>query len=137
MNLHSYTNMTPTSTTGTQMFHPDWGERVRWAFWNLQATKSYDYMHPPPYTHTHTQVDPGSDSSESSNSGVGEAREIPFNQDPSLHAVDALAFDSALRELRGVLGEDVSEDLLRDLLLAADMDTNRAVNYYFNTQGSI
>ena len=94
---------------------------------------------PPPLTpsHTHTQVDPGSDSTESSNSEVGEAREIPFNQDPSLHAVDALAFDTALRELRGVVGDDVSEDLLRDLLLAADMDTNRAVNYYFNTQGSI
>ena len=83
------------------------------------------------------KFDPGSDSTESSNSEVGEAREIPFNQDPSLHAVDALAFDTALRELRGVVGDDVSEDLLRDLLLAADMDTNRAVNYYFNTQGSI
>ena len=101
---------------------------------------AHTYIHPPPsppHIHTHTQVDPGSDSTESSNSEVGEAREIPFNQDPSLHAVDALAFDTALRELRGVVGDDVSEDLLRDLLLAADMDTNRAVNYYFNTQGSI
>ena len=98
----------------------------------------HTHIHPPSHpSHTHTQVDPGSDSTESSNSEVGEAREIPFNQDPSLHAVDALAFDAALRELRGVVGDDVSEDLLRDLLLAADMDTNRAVNYYFNTQGSI
>ena len=63
-------------------------------------------------------------------------RGSPFNQDPSLHVADALAFDTALRELRGVVGDETSEDLLRDLLLAADMDINRAVNYYFNTQGS-
>ena len=63
-------------------------------------------------------------------------RGSPFNQDPSLHVADALAFDTALRELRGVVGDEVSQELLRDLLLAADMDVNRAVNYYFNTQGS-
>ena len=96
--------------------------------WNLQAVQLYVH------TRINTQVDPNSDSSDSSNCGVGETRGSPFNQDPS---ADALAFDTALRELRGVVGEEASEDLLRDLLLAADMDINRAVNYYFNTHAGI
>ena len=94
--------------------------------------RGQDYVH----TRINTQVDLDSDSSDSSNRGVEEMRGSPFNQDPSLHVTDTLAFDTALRELRGVVGDEASEDLLRDLLLAADMDINRAVNYYFNTQGS-
>ena len=38
-------------------------------------------------------------------------------------------------ELRGIVGDDASDELLRDLLLAADCDVNRAANYFFNTQG--
>jgi hypothetical protein len=32
-----------------------------------------------------------------------------------------------------VLGPDIDDDVLSDLLLMADMDINRAVNYYLNT----
>ena len=87
------------------------------------------------YTHTHcTQLEHSSDSSDSS--GSGGPQEVPYGLDPSLHAPDALAFNAALVNLRGVVGEEASEDLLRDLLLAADMDVNRAVNYYFNTSST-
>ena len=44
-----------------------------------------------------------------------------------------MAFQAALSELKGVVGEEAPEDLLKDLLLAADCDVNRALNYYFNT----
>ena len=62
MNLHSYTNMTPTSITGTQMFHPDWEERVRWALADMGSSSdqvlrlyAHTYIHPPhPLTYTHT-----------------------------------------------------------------------------------
>lgn len=39
-------------------------------------------------------------------------------------------FETALVELRGIVPE-ASEEVLRDLLLAADCDVNRALNYYF------
>ena len=44
-----------------------------------------------------------------------------------------LAWDVALDSLRAVIGSEVAEDVLHDLLLAADMDINRAVNFFFNT----
>lgn len=47
---------------------------------------------------------------------------------------DAVVWDEAVEELRAVLGADISNDVLRDLLLAADMDINRAVNFFFNSQ---
>ena len=40
------------------------------------------------------------------------------------------AFETALAELKGVVPE-ASDEVLRDLLLAADCDVNRALNYYF------
>jgi hypothetical protein len=43
-------------------------------------------------------------------------------------------WDSALDNLRAVLGSEVDGDVLRNLLLIADMDINRAVNYFFNTE---
>jgi hypothetical protein len=43
-------------------------------------------------------------------------------------------WDSALDSLRAVLGSEVDGDVLRNLLLIADMDINRAVNYFFNTE---
>ena len=39
-------------------------------------------------------------------------------------------FETALTELKGIVPE-ASEEVLRDLLLAADCDVNRALNYYF------
>ena len=46
---------------------------------------------------------------------------------------DTLEWDTALESLRAVVGSEVRDDVLRDLLLAADMDINRAVNFFFNT----
>ena len=42
--------------------------------------------------------------------------------------------DEKVSELRAIVGEEATDELLRDLLEAADMDINRAVNFYFNTQ---
>ena len=46
----------------------------------------------------------------------------------------SMEWDSCLESLRAVVGSEVTDDVLRDLLLAADMDINRAVNFFFNTQ---
>lgn len=43
-------------------------------------------------------------------------------------------YNSLLIELRAIVGEESSDDDLKSLLLAADMDINRAVNYYFGAQ---
>lgn len=47
---------------------------------------------------------------------------------------DAVVWEAALADLRAVVGAEVGNDVLRDLLLAADMDINRAVNFFFNSQ---
>ena len=94
-------------------------------------TYTHTYTHTHTHTHTCTQLEHSSDSSGSSGSGGPE--EAPYGLDPSLHSPDVLAFNTALVELRVIVGEEASEELLRDLLLAADMDINRAVNYYLNT----
>ena len=39
-------------------------------------------------------------------------------------------FETALTELKGIVPE-ASEEVLRDLLLAADCDVNRALNNFF------
>ena len=46
---------------------------------------------------------------------------------------DTMEWDIALESLRAVLGSEVGDNVLRELLLAADMDINRAVNFFFNT----
>ena len=43
------------------------------------------------------------------------------------------AMVAAMEQLRAVVGEE-SDETLHSLLLAADLDINRAVNYYFGTQ---
>ena len=45
-----------------------------------------------------------------------------------------MEWDTALESLRCVVGSEVTDDVLRDLLLAADMDVNRAVNFFLNAQ---
>lgn len=37
-----------------------------------------------------------------------------------------------IEKLRTVVGDDPTDEILTKLLLAADMDVNRAVNFYFN-----
>ena len=39
--------------------------------------------------------------------------------------------DDCIRRLRAIVGDDVSRDCLRDVLLAADFDLNRALNFFF------
>ena len=57
-----------------------------------------------------------------------------FKMDPEFHDADTLEFQSKLEELKSFVGSEAPEELLKDFLLAADMDINRAVNYYLNTQ---
>lgn len=42
--------------------------------------------------------------------------------------------EAALVQLRAILGDEPSEEKLRSMLLAADNDVNRAVNFFFGTQ---
>ena len=37
-----------------------------------------------------------------------------------------------IEKLRTVVGDEPTDEVLAELLLAADMDVNRAVNFYFN-----
>ena len=37
-----------------------------------------------------------------------------------------------LEKLRIVVGDEPTDEVLSELLLAADMDVNRAINFYFN-----
>ena len=46
---------------------------------------------------------------------------------------NTVSFDAALEELRAVVGSGAPDELLKDFLLAADCDVNRALNFYFNT----
>lgn len=46
---------------------------------------------------------------------------------------EGLGMSAALVQLKDIVGSDANEDILKNLLLAADMDVNRAVNFYFTT----
>ena len=45
-------------------------------------------------------------------------------------AESVTVFETALIELKGIVPE-ASDEVLRDLLLAANCDVNRAVNFFF------
>lgn len=64
--------------------------------------------------------------------GAEEWGEYKFDEE--FHDTDTVQFQSSLEQLKGIVGSDANEELLRDFLLAADMDINRAANYYLNTQ---
>lgn len=59
---------------------------------------------------------------------------VEYKLDEEFHDADTLQFQSALDQLRVIVGNEANEELLKDFLLAADMDINRAANYYLNTQ---
>jgi len=39
---------------------------------------------------------------------------------------------SHIEQLRNVVGDEPTDEVLAEILLAADMDMNRAINFYFN-----
>ena len=39
---------------------------------------------------------------------------------------------SHIEQLRNVVGDEPTDEVLSEILLAADMDINRAINFYFN-----
>ena len=47
---------------------------------------------------------------------------------------DNTALQSAIEQLRLIVGDDPSDEILKNIVLAADLDVNRALNYYFGTQ---
>lgn len=51
-----------------------------------------------------------------------------------MYDVEDKSIEIALKELKDIVGDDAPDDVLQDILLAADMDINRAVNFYFGTQ---
>ena len=67
----------------------------------------------------------------SSTSVASSEEEDEFQIEPH-----TLQWQAALGELQAVVGMETSPDVLRDLLLAADMDVNRAVNFFLNIQDS-
>ena len=44
------------------------------------------------------------------------------------------AIEVALKEFKDIVGDETPDSTLQELLLAADMDVNRAVNFFFGTQ---
>ncbi len=68
-----------------------------------------------------------SDNSTHSEDGSSDGEEYALHE-------DTVTFDKAVAELRAVVGAEAPEEMLKDLLLAADCDVNRALNFYFGTQ---
>ena len=66
--------------------------------------------------------------SHSSSSSDGEEE----GEEEAAAYAEIMAFQEALRTLRNFVGEEPSDDTLRDMLLAADMDVNRAVNFFLD-----
>ena len=80
-----------------------------------------------------------SSSADTSNSSSNNMEDLltssvegPYHFDSIYHTSETLAFQGALKELRGIVGDEPSDEVLKDILLAADMDINRAVNFYFS-----
>ena len=46
---------------------------------------------------------------------------------------EGLGMSAALVQLKDIVGNDANDDILKSFLMAADMDINRAVNFYFTT----
>ena len=59
---------------------------------------------------------------------------VPVVKERSSNRVRCYSMGSSFRRPASSCGAEVGNDVLRDLLLAADMDINRAVNFFFNSQ---
>lgn len=75
-----------------------------------------------------------SPSREGSQNSDGSSNEEEEGEEAYTLSQGTVAFNTALEEVKAVVGADAPEELLKDLLLAADCDANRAVNFYFGTQ---
>ena len=82
-----------------------------------------------------------SSSGDSSTNGAGlvsfssNSTELTANShqlQDTYYSAETLAFQEALKDLRVIIGEEPSDEVLKDILMAADMDINRAVNFYFS-----
>lgn len=73
-----------------------------------------------------------SDSTNNASSNNSTSGGEPGFDDSYYQTAEVLAFEESLGELRGILGAEPTDDTLREILLAADMDVNRAANFYFS-----
>lgn len=84
-------------------------------------------------THTRT-LSQDSSSSDSSDDVIPIRALDPFQLEEEYHHPAALVFQAKLDELKVFVNGGVEDEVLRELLLMADMDVNRAANYYLNRQ---
>lgn len=47
---------------------------------------------------------------------------------------DESAINSLLSDMRAIVGDEPTDERLKSLLIAADMDINRAINFFFGTE---
>lgn len=66
----------------------------------------------------------------------GDEEEPPSQNEDNFDTVSdsLLCSPASLAELRAIVGEEPTDDMLRSLLVAADMDINRALNFFFGGQ---
>ena len=93
---------------------------------------SYTLPPPPPHTHTHAQTSSSSDSSDDIIPVQGYDGTTPLTLDEDYQDPDTLEFQASLEEVKAIVGSDASEEVLKELLMQADMDVNRAINFYYN-----
>ncbi len=94
----------------------------------------HSYTHtrpPPPPPHTHAQTS-SSDSSDDIIPVQGYDGTTPLTLDEDYQDPDTLQFQASLEEVKAIVGSDASEEVLKELLMQADMDVNRAINFYYN-----
>lgn len=56
---------------------------------------------------------------------------------PGIHHPYQAGLLEAMTKLRGIVGEEASDEALKDILVTADMDINRAVNFYLDSLSRI
>lgn len=56
----------------------------------------------------------------------------PFTLDSDYHDAHTLQFSACVEEVRAVVGAEADNDVIKELLMQADMDVNRAINFYYN-----
>ena len=72
--------------------------------------------------------------SQSAEAGLALEAGVAMENFEEAYSSSVLAFQQALSELRAIVGDEPSDHALKDVLLAADLDINRALNYYFSVR---